>query len=274
MIFQPVIKWSGSKRSQAEQIVSYFPKEIDTYYEPFVGGASVLFQLLHSDVKVKKYICSDINEELIQLWNIIKQSPSTLLENYTVRWLELNKDNDLSRKKDYYYKIRKKYNNTKDIFDFYFLTRTCVNGLIRYNSKGEFNSAFHTTRKGIEPKRLEGIIKYWSKKINEHDVQFIVQDYKSVTPNKNDFVYLDPPYANTDSMYYGKLNYEEFWGWLRSLKCGYLLSFDGISGNDNMTYDVPKDLYDKHVYIYNGISGFKKLSKKQEYVKESLYIKN
>lgn len=274
MNLQPVIKWSGSKRSQATQIVSYFPKKIDTYYEPFVGGASVLFQLLHSDVKVKKYICSDINEELIQLWNIIKQSPSTLLENYTVRWLELNKDNDLSRKKDYYYMIREKYNNTKDIFDFYFLTRTCVNGLIRYNSKGEFNSAFHTTRKGIEPKRLEGIIKYWSKKLNKHNVQFIVQDYKSVTPNKNDFVYLDPPYANTDSMYYGKLNYEEFWEWLRSLKCGYLLSFDGISGNDNMTYDVPKDLYDKHVYIYNGISGFKKLSKKQEYVKESLYIKN
>ena len=40
-MFQPVIKWSGSKRSQASEIIKYFPKEIDTYYEPFCGGCSV-----------------------------------------------------------------------------------------------------------------------------------------------------------------------------------------------------------------------------------------
>ena len=45
-MFEPVIKWSGSKRSQAENILTYFPKEIDTYYEPFCGGASVLRRLL------------------------------------------------------------------------------------------------------------------------------------------------------------------------------------------------------------------------------------
>ena len=48
--FQPVIKWSGSKRSQAKDIIKYFPKEIDTYYEPFCGGASVLRALLDSDM--------------------------------------------------------------------------------------------------------------------------------------------------------------------------------------------------------------------------------
>jgi DNA adenine methylase len=52
--FEPIIKWSGSKRSQSEEIVKKFPKEINTYYEPFVGGASILFQLLHSNIKVKK----------------------------------------------------------------------------------------------------------------------------------------------------------------------------------------------------------------------------
>ena len=66
-IFQPVIKWSGSKRSQAKNIVSYFPREIDTYYEPFCGGCSVLRALLESDIKVKNYVCSDINEGLIDL---------------------------------------------------------------------------------------------------------------------------------------------------------------------------------------------------------------
>ena len=43
MNFQPVIKWSGSKRSQSEEIIKYFPKEIDTYYEPFVEVAQYYF---------------------------------------------------------------------------------------------------------------------------------------------------------------------------------------------------------------------------------------
>ena len=56
MKFKPVIKWSGSKRGQSEKIVSYFPKEINIYYEPFLGGGSVMFQLLNTlDIKVNKY---------------------------------------------------------------------------------------------------------------------------------------------------------------------------------------------------------------------------
>ena len=70
MKFQPVIKWSGSKRSQSEEIVKRIPrKEYDTYYEPFCGGCSILFQLLHSDIKFNKYICSDENEGWINLLN-------------------------------------------------------------------------------------------------------------------------------------------------------------------------------------------------------------
>ena len=55
MKFQPVIKWSGSKRSQSEEIIKRFPKQIDTYYEPFLGGGSVLFQLMNSNIEVNYY---------------------------------------------------------------------------------------------------------------------------------------------------------------------------------------------------------------------------
>ena len=74
-MFQPLIKWSGSKRSQASEIIKYFPKEIDTYYEPFCGGCSVLRTLLESNIKVNRYICSDLNTELIELWRLIKSNP-------------------------------------------------------------------------------------------------------------------------------------------------------------------------------------------------------
>ena len=51
--FKPVIKWSGSKRSQCEEILEHFPKSINTYYEPFCGGCSMLMGLINSDISVK-----------------------------------------------------------------------------------------------------------------------------------------------------------------------------------------------------------------------------
>ena len=68
---EPVIKWTGSKRSQAKELLQFFPKEISTYYEPFCGGASMLRKLLDSEIKVQNYCCSDINADLIGLWNMI-----------------------------------------------------------------------------------------------------------------------------------------------------------------------------------------------------------
>ena len=62
---QPLIKWTGSKRPIANKIIQYFPNEIDTYYEPFLGGGSVLFELLRSDKVVNSFNCSDLNNNLI-----------------------------------------------------------------------------------------------------------------------------------------------------------------------------------------------------------------
>lgn len=272
MKFQPVIKWSGSKRGQSEDIIKRFPKTINTYYEPFIGGGSVLFQLLHSDIKVEQYICSDINKDLIDLWNMIKDNPEHLCIKYKEMWDELNSIENIELKKRYYYKIRSEYNTTREPHLLLFLSRTCVNGLIRYNSKNEFNTSFHFSRKGIVPDKFADIILQWSNVLNNKNVQFIHQSYEKILANKGDFVYLDPPYANTKGMYYGTIDYESFWDFLRKLECKYVLSFDGTLGNIDKTYDVPKDVYVIHEYLDSGISSFKKLHQEQEYVKESLYI--
>ena len=273
MKFQPVIKWSGSKRSQSEEIIKRFPKKIDTYYEPFIGGGSILFQLLNSDIEVKEYICSDINEELIALWNIIKEEPYELYKDYLEKWTQLNSIEDIEKKKEYYYEIRNKFNKSRNPKDFMFLSRTCVNGLIRYNKKGEFNTSLHSGRPGIHPEKLKKIIYQWSDLLNEKNVKFIQQDYRCVNTSENDLIYLDPPYANTTGMYYGTINYEQLWKFLIEQKGNYILSFDGKTNVGNTEYDVPNEIYDKHEYIYYGISGFHKLHKKQIYVEESLYIK-
>lgn len=273
MKFQPVIKWIGSKRNQSEEIIKRFPQYIRTYYEPFIGGGSVLFQLMNSDIKVDNYICSDINKDLINLWNMIKDNPSELCESYETLWRELNAMSDIEEKKKYYYEIRKNFNKFKNPEHFMFLSRTCANGLIRFNSKGEFNSAFNSYRPGINPTKLEKIINQWSELLNKNNVTFICQDYTNINPQLGDLIYLDPPYANIGGLYYGQINYEELWDFLSKQQASYVLSFDGKTGSKDMTYEVPRSIYDKHEYIYNGISGFGKINKKQEYVSESLYIK-
>lgn len=275
-MFEPAIKWSGSKRSQAEQILEYFPKEISTYYEPFCGGASVLRRLLsRDDIIVGKYVCSDLNSDLINLWNTIKNEPYELSEHYEKLWNELNKDDDKDRKRDFFNNIRSKYNEEHNPMDFLFIMRTTTNGMPRYNKNGEFNNSFHITRNGIVPATLSKIILEWSDLLNINNVEFKSCDYSEINANKNDFLYMDPPYAETKGMYFGGLNKERFFNWLRGLKCGYLLSYDGVSGDIDNTYLVPNDLYDNHVYLKSGNSSFKRTIGKSNdsIVFESLYIK-
>lgn len=274
-MYEPVIKWSGSKRSQAEKILTFFPKEIDTYYEPFCGGASVLRRLLDSDIKVNHYVCSDLNSGLIDLWNEVINNPLEVYFYYKKLWNELNIDDDKQRKKEYFVNVRDRYNKEHNPLDFMFIMRTTTNGMPRYNRNGEFNNSFHVTRNGIIPETFEKIIFEWSQLLKQNDVKFISCSYEDIKPTKNDFLYLDPPYANTKGMYYGTIDYEKFWNYLRSLLCKYALSFDGKSGDIDNTWNVPEDVYTRHEYLLSGNSSFKRTIGKSNdsIVYESLYVK-
>ena len=174
-MFQPVIKWSGSKRSQCENIIKYFPKEIDTYYEPFCGGASVCRALMESkDHKVNKFVCSDLNRDLINLWNAVKNRPKEVADYYKILWTEMNKNDDKGIKRDYFENVRERYNKERNPLDFMFIMRTTTNGMPRYNSKGEFNNSFHITRNGINPDTLEKIIFEWSDLLNKNNVEIYI----------------------------------------------------------------------------------------------------
>lgn len=275
MKFQPVIKWIGSKRMQSQEIIDRIEdREYDTYYEPFCGGCSVLFQLLHSKKKFKKYICSDKNNDLISLWNMIKDEPEEVIKQYTKIWHELNIDDDKERKKQYFYMVRERFNKYRNPCDFMFIMRTTTNGMPRYNQKGEFNHSFHITRNGIKPDTFAKILRQWSSILNEFDVQFINMSYEEIQTTENDFMYLDPPYANTKGMYYGTIDYDALFNWMREQKCKYILSFDGKTSSIDITYNVPKDIYNTHEYLYNGNSSFRRVTGKsnKEYVSESLYM--
>lgn len=156
-----------------------------------------------------------------------------------------------------------------------FIMRTTTNGMPRYNKKGEFNNSFHVTRNGIKPNTLKKIIFEWSNLLKRNNVKFIHQSYEVIETSGKDVLYCDPPYANTKGMYYGAIDYDDFWDWLRKQQGMYLFSFDGKTNSENLTQNVPKDIYSKHVYLESGNSSFRRVigTSKDTYVKESLYIK-
>lgn len=269
---KPVIKWSGSKRHIAKDIIAHFPKTVNTYYEPFVGGGSVLGRLLNLNESVaQKYVAGDVCEPLIALWKMIRDNPNELMEHYAQEWERLQKDGQ-----DVYYEIRQRCNETHLPEDFLFLSRTCINGLIRFNSSGYFNSSFHIGRPGIHPYKLSQILGTWSSAVK--DVSFVRSDYEETTKDatSEDIVYLDPPYIGTKGMYAGKFDHGRFFSYLEDLNhrgVRWVLSYDGKRGEHDMTADVPKHLYKRHLYLESGGSSFSRIKEQGiVQVKESLFL--
>jgi len=262
---QPVIKWSGSKRLQATKIVSHFPT-FGTYYEPFLGGGSVLFE-----ANPRKAICGDICQPLIEFWKLLQKDARSLIINYTESWNRLQKEGYT-----YYYIVRDRFNNHPNPYDLFFLSRTCVNGLIRFNKEGKFNNSLHYTRRGIHPVRMATTILEWAARVKNYE--FVYGDYRNTSKDASvkDFVYLDPPYFNTKGRYYGRIDLNDFVEYLRSLNdrgVRFALSFDGMRGDWQYLANIPRELYKHHFLLDSGNSTFRKvMDSKIERVKESLYL--
>lgn len=264
-ILNPVIKWSGSKRKVAIELSDKFLSQ-GRYFEPFVGGGSMLpFR------GVQNGVASDIIPELIALWNEIKNNPESTANEYKVRWDKLQNEGH-----EIYYEIRSNFNKTKNPFDFLFLTRTCVNGLIRYNSDGEFNNSMHKNRPGINPERLKGILKDWSFLIK--GIEFLEQDYRETLSlaTKKDFVFLDPPYGGTKGRYTkNEFIVSDFYNELEKLNSkgvSWMLTFDGNAGERDYDFQLPKEIYKNKFFVQTGNSPFTKLMKTSiDKINEAVY---
>lgn len=262
----PVIKWSGSKRSVASVLGTLFPPA-KRHIEPFIGsGATLPFRT------AKAALAGDVIPELIDLWRLIRDNPNTVTKEYESRWLRLQKEGHTA-----YYAIRESFNTNRCPFDLLFLTRTCVNGLVRFNSYGEFNNSLHHTRPGIAPARFSRIIHQWSQVVQ--GVEFIVADYLETLSvvDTDDFVFLDPPYGGTKGRYIPKeFSLQLFWNELdrlNSLDVKWILTFDGKAGKRTYTVDIPKTLFKVHLDLPTGNSPFTKLMKTGvDAVVESVYL--
>jgi DNA adenine methylase len=266
-VVEPVIKWSGSKRLVAPDLSRLIAADSSRYIEPFLGGGAMLpFRQIDTG------IVSDIIPELIHLWQEIQRSPEQVAAEYSIRWERLQAEGHAV-----YYEVRDSFNATRNPFDFLFLTRTCVNGLIRYNEKGDFNNSFHLTRPGINPKSLKEIILKWHYYVK--NVSFFKMDYRETLSqaNKHDFVFLDPPYGGTKGRYTKtEFDLNAFYNELErlnSIGAKWVLTFDGTAGERNYDYELSKDLYLHKLFIKTGNSPFTKMMRTTiDEISESVYL--
>ena len=183
-----LIKWAGGKKQLLEQFEPFFPKQIERYFEPFVGGGTVAFFLLKNHSEIKKIFLSDINEELIITYNAVKNN----IEEVIV----LLKEYKIKHNKEFYYEMRaedvKKLTPVQIAARFIYLNRTCFNGLYRVNSKGGFNVPIGSYKNPTICNEED--LREISELLQKDDVKVAQFDEAVKEAKKGDFIYFDPPY--------------------------------------------------------------------------------
>jgi DNA adenine methylase len=265
-----LIRWPGSKRKQADEIITRFPRRISTYYEPFVGSGSVLYRLLTSEINVERFRCSDLCKPLIDLWNTVMRKPRLLASRYEEMWHGLKE-----RGTAFYEEVRSRFNEGRDPCDLFFLLRTCRVGVVKFNRHGHFMVSHHLGESGIHPDAAKRIITEWSRKLRDHDVQFAVRDFSTVRSKAGDFLYLDPPYKlRNRRLYFGSFDHARMFEWLGKQKGGYALSLNGFIGDEDRRMDVPTSLYDEEILIDNGQSALSRMNRMPTPIlRDALYLR-
>ena len=196
---KPFVKWAGGKRQIMKDIKKYIPDNYSTYYEPFVSGGAVFFELAP-----KKAVLNDYNKELMNVFECIKDEI-----RFEKMCNELN-HHEANHSEEYYYKIRdldrdkKKFNKLVDYkraARTIYLNKACFNGLYRVNSKNEFNVPYGKKEKvnTYEGQNL-GIVHCI---LNFNDIELLSTDFEEAVKNakKCDFIYFDPPYDSDTSTF-------------------------------------------------------------------------
>lgn len=208
---RPFLKWAGGKTQLLRELDRHTPKDFGQYFEPFLGGGAFFFYLISvKQLQFTAYL-SDINEELINTYKVVKDNVEELIE--LLRMYESNYNKD---RYNYYYALRSEIksieNEVEEAARFITLNKTCFNGLYRVNRNGRFNVPMGKYKNPVicDSENLRSV----SMALNCSKAHINPSQYGNVLEDarKDDFIYLDPPYkpisstarftAYTDSGFY------------------------------------------------------------------------
>lgn len=182
----PFLKWPGGKRQLLHELLKRFPKEYNRFFEPFVGGGALFFK-----IKPEYGYISDINPDLINLYEVVQNNVEELIDN-----LKKHQNNE-----KYFYKLRsvdrtqdyKRWSNIEKASRLLYLNKTCFNGLYRMNSDGHFNVpfGFYKNPNIVDEDNLIAC----STLLKKTEIALSSFEEVGKKARKNDFVYFDPPYV-------------------------------------------------------------------------------
>ncbi|MGN1392432.1 MAG: DNA adenine methylase [Succinivibrionaceae bacterium] len=187
----PFVKWAGGKKQLVDRLKAYVPSSYNRYYEPFIGGGALFF-----DILPKHAVINDINGQLINVYRQLKNNAEIVISI-------LKEFDSVACDKEYYLKIRAIYNQkiVSDILDeecaalMIWINKHCFNGLYRVNSKGLFNVPYNNKVTGSS--MVEENLRTLGNFLQNNDIVILRGDFevacKDVQPN--DFVYFDSPYV-------------------------------------------------------------------------------
>ncbi|HBO37496.1 MAG TPA: DNA adenine methylase, partial [Pasteurellaceae bacterium] len=180
------LKWAGGKFRLTDEINKLLPKKKKCLIEPFVGAGSVFL-----NSHFERYILADINPDLINLFNTVKQDVESYIE--VLKPIFFHPEANTS---DYYYSRRDDFNRSQDSFErsviFLYLNRFGFNGLCRYNSQSEFNVPFGAYKHHYFPEKE---LRYFAEKAKS--AVFLCSDFNDTfkLADEHSVIYCDPPYA-------------------------------------------------------------------------------
>lgn len=210
MAAKPFIKWVGGKGQLLQQLEANLPANFDllndvTYIEPFVGGGAMLFYMLQQHPNITHAIINDINPDLTTCYEVVKTNPDALIQSLNAIQFEYYSLSGEDARRDFYMAKRARF-NTKSLSPienttlFFFLNRTCFNGLYRVNRKGLFNVPFG---KYERPTICDAETILADSELLQR-VTILTGDYQQTLSHANapTLFYFDPPYrplSNTSS---------------------------------------------------------------------------
>ena len=207
---KPFIKWVGGKGQLIEQLEALLPadfteRENVTYIEPFVGGGAMLFYMLQTYPNIKSAVINDINPDLTLCYQVVRDNPTELINSLKDIQTQYHALKTEEERKTFFLEQRDRF-NTKSLNAienctlFFFLNKTCFNGLYRVNKAGKFNVPFG---KYIKPTICDATTIYADSKLLQR-VEIMTGDFEQTFDKikGNSFFYFDPPYrplSNTSS---------------------------------------------------------------------------
>ena len=224
--FVPPIKCQGIKTKLASWIRVVIPAGFEgRWIEPFMGSGVVAFNM-----QPKRALLADSNPHLIAFYQAV--ADGVITPAATRRFLEREGAELLRSDGEHYYTVRERFNCFHDPLDFLFLNRSCFNGLIRFNRKGEFNVPFcRKPNRFAQPyvTKICNQVKGVADALSVGDYSFICQDMSNTIGEaaEGDLIYCDPPYIDRHTDYFNAWDDErerELAGLLSGTPCDFILS--------------------------------------------------